>query len=72
VEKQVAILYVATKGQLDEHPDEPRQGVRRRASTASGSSSRRSHEARPHEGLDDEITGGLDSAVAAYRMTFLA
>jgi F-type H+-transporting ATPase subunit alpha len=73
VEKQVAILYVATKGQLDDIPT-PRVkefeiGLYRFLETE-----------RPEileklgrtKALDDEITKGLDDAVAAYRTTFLA
>ena len=73
VEKQVAILYVATKGQLDDIPT-PRVkefeiGLYRFLETE-----------RPEileklgrtKALDDEITQGLDAAVAAYRTTFLA
>jgi F-type H+-transporting ATPase subunit alpha len=73
VEKQVAILYVATKGQLDDIPT-PRVkefeiGLYRFLEAE-----------RPEileklgrtKALDDEITKGLDDAVAAYRTTFLA
>ncbi len=73
VERQVAILYVATKGQLDDIPTnrvkEFEVGFYRFLETE-----------RPEileklgrtKALDDEITDGLDSAVAAYRTTFLA
>ncbi len=73
VEKQVAILYVATKGQLDDIPTarvkefeigfyrfleaEKPEVLKKLGST---------------KALDDEITKGLDDAVAAFRTTFLA
>jgi F-type H+-transporting ATPase subunit alpha len=73
VEKQVAILYVATKGQLDDIPTNRvmefeagfyrfLESERLEILTKLGRT----------KALDDEITEGLDSAVAAYRMTFLA
>ena len=73
VEKQVAILYVATKGQLDDIPT-PRvkefevgfyrflEAERPAVLEKLGST----------QALDDEITKGLDDAVAAYRTTFMA
>jgi F-type H+-transporting ATPase subunit alpha len=73
VEKQVAILYVATKGQLDDIPTN-------RVKEFEAGFYRFLESEQPEiltklgrtKALDDEITGGLDSAVAAYRMTFLA
>jgi F-type H+-transporting ATPase subunit alpha len=73
VEKQVAILYVATKGQLDDIPTN-------RVKEFESGFYRFLESERPEilaklgrtKALDDEITEGLDSAVAAYRMTFLA
>ena len=73
VEKQVAILYVATKGQLDDIPT-PRvkefevgfyrflEAEKPEVLQKLGST----------KALDDEITKGLDDAVAAFRTTFLA
>ena len=73
VEKQVAILYVATKGQLDDIPT-PRvkefevgfyrflEAERPAVLEKLGST----------QALDDEITKGLDDAVTAYRTTFMA
>jgi F-type H+-transporting ATPase subunit alpha len=73
VEKQVAILYVATKGQLDDiatpRVKEFEIGFYRFLEAE-----------RPEildklgrtGALDDEITTGLDDAVAAFRTTFLA
>jgi F-type H+-transporting ATPase subunit alpha len=73
VEKQVAILYVATKGQLEDIPT-PRvkefevgfyrflEAERPAVLEKLGST----------QALDDEITKGLDDAVAAYRTTFMA
>jgi F-type H+-transporting ATPase subunit alpha len=73
VEKQVAILYAATKGQLDDIPTN-------RVKEFEVGFYRFLESERPEilaklgrtKALDDEITEGLDSAVAAYRMTFLA
>jgi F-type H+-transporting ATPase subunit alpha len=73
VEKQVAILYVATKGQLDDIPTN-------RVKEFEAGFYRFLESERPEilaklgstKALDDEITEGLDSAVTAYRKTFLA
>jgi F-type H+-transporting ATPase subunit alpha len=73
VEKQVAILYVATKGQLDDIPTP-------RVKEFEAGFYRLLEAERPEileklgrtKALDDEITKGLDDAVAAYRATFLA
>ncbi len=73
VEKQVAILYVATKGQLDDIPT-PRvrefeagfyrflEAEQPEILAAIGST----------KALADDTAAALDSAVAAYRQTFLA
>ena len=73
VEKQVAILYVATKGQLDDIPTP-------RVKEFEAGFYRFLEAEQPEileklgrtKALDDEITKGLDDAVAAYRTTFLA
>jgi F-type H+-transporting ATPase subunit alpha len=73
VEKQVAILYVATKGQLDDIPTP-------RVKEFEAGFYRFLEAEQPEvleklgrtNALDDEITKGLDDAVAAYRTTFLA
>ncbi len=73
VEKQVAILYVATKGQLDDIPTP-------RVKEFEAGFYRFLESERPeilktlgrHEGPRRRIAAGLDSAVAAYRATFLA
>jgi F-type H+-transporting ATPase subunit alpha len=73
VEKQVAILYVATKGQLDDIPTP-------RVKEFEAGFYRLLEAERPEileklgrtKALDDEITKALDDAVAAYRTTFLA
>jgi len=73
VEKQVAILYVATKGQLDDIPTP-------RVKEFEAGFYRFLEAEQPEileklgrtKALDDEITKGLDDAVAAYRATFLA
>jgi len=73
VEKQVAILYVATKGHLDDIPTP-------RVKEFEAGFYRLLEAERPEileklgrtKALDDEITRGLDDAVAAYRATFLA
>ena len=73
VEKQVAILYVATKGQLDDVPTP-------RVKEFEAGFYRLLEAERPEileklgrtKALDDEITKGLDDAVAAYRTSFLA
>jgi F-type H+-transporting ATPase subunit alpha len=73
VEKQVAILYVATKGQLDDIPTP-------RVKDFESGFYRFLEAEKPEvleklgrtKALDDEITKGLDDAVAAYRTTFLA
>ncbi len=73
VEKQVAILYVATKGQLDDIPTP-------RVKEFEAGFYRFLEAERPEiletvgrtKALDDESAAGLDSAVAAYRATFLA
>jgi F-type H+-transporting ATPase subunit alpha len=73
VEKQVAILYVATKGHLDDIPTP-------RVKEFEAGFYRLLEAERPEileklgrtKALDDEITQGLDDAVAAYRTTFLA
>ncbi len=73
VEKQVAILYVATKGQLDDIPTP-------RVKEFEAGFYRFLEAERPEvleklgrtKALDDEITKGLDDAAAAYRTTFLA
>src|SRR5674476_1092306 len=73
VEKQVAILYVATKGQLDDIPTP-------RVKEFEVGFYRFLEAEQPEilenlgrtNALDDEITKGLDDAVAAYRTTFLA
>ena len=72
VEKQVAILYVATKGQLDDIPTP-------RVKEFEAGFYRLLEAERPEileklgrtKALDDEITKALDEAVAAYRTTFL-
>jgi len=73
VEKQVAILYVATKGQLDDIPT-PRvkdfeSGFYRFLEAEKPEALEKLGRTKA---LDDEITKGLDDAVAAYRTTFLA
>ncbi len=73
VEKQVAILYVATKGKLDDIPTN-------RVKEFEVGFYRFLESEQPEilvklgrtKALDDEITEGLDSAVTAYRLTFLA
>jgi len=73
VEKQVAILYVATKGQLDDIPTP-------RVKEFEAGFYRFLEAEQPEileklgrtKALDDEITKGLDDAVAAFRTTFLA
>jgi F-type H+-transporting ATPase subunit alpha len=73
VEKQVAILYVATKGQLDDIPTP-------RVKEFEAGFYRFLEAEQPEilekvgrtKALDDETSTGLDSAVAAYRTTFLA
>ena len=73
VEKQVAILYVATKGQVDDIATP-------RVKEFEAGFYRYLEAERPEildklgttKALDDEITKGLDDAVAAYRTTFLA
>jgi F-type H+-transporting ATPase subunit alpha len=73
VEKQVAILYVATKGQLDDIPTP-------RVKEFEAGFYRFLEAEQPEilekvgrtKALDDESAAGLDSAVAAYRATFLA
>ncbi len=73
VEKQVAILYVATKGQLDDIPTprvkEFEAGLYRYLETEKPEVLEKLGRTKD---LDDEITKGLDDAVAAYRTTFLA
>jgi F-type H+-transporting ATPase subunit alpha len=73
VEKQVAILYVATKGQLDDIPTtrvkEFEVGFYRFLEAEKPEVLEKLGRTRT---LDDEITKGLDDAVAAYRTTFLA
>ena len=73
VERQVAILYVATKGQLDDIPTP-------RVKEFETGFYRFIEAERPEifeklgatKALDDEITTGLDDAVAAFRASFLA
>jgi len=73
VEKQVAILYVATKGQLDDIPTprvkEFEVGFYRFLEAEKPEVLEKLGRTKT---LDDEITKGLDDAVAAYRTTFLA
>jgi F-type H+-transporting ATPase subunit alpha len=73
VEKQVAILYVATKGQLDDIPTlrvkEFEAGFYRFLEAEKPEVLQKLGSTKA---LDDEITKGLDDAVAAYRTTFLA
>ena len=73
VEKQVAILYVATKGQLDDIPTprvkEFEAGFYRFLEAEQPDVLEKLGRTKA---LDDEITKGLDDAVAAYRTTFLA
>jgi F-type H+-transporting ATPase subunit alpha len=73
VEKQVAILYVATKGQLDDIPTlrvkEFEAGFYRFLEAEKPEVLQKLGSTKA---LDDEITKGLDEAVAAYRTTFLA
>jgi F-type H+-transporting ATPase subunit alpha len=73
VEKQVAILYVATKGQLDDIPTprvkEFETGFYR---LLEGERPEILEKLGRTKALDDEITKGLDDAVAAYRTSFLA
>jgi F-type H+/Na+-transporting ATPase subunit alpha len=73
VEKQVAILYVATKGQLDDIPTprvkEFEAGFYRFLEAEQPDVLEKLGRTKA---LDDEITRGLDDAVAAYRTTFLA
>ncbi len=73
VEKQVAILYVATKGQLDDIPTlrvkEFEAGFYRFLEAEKPEVLQKLGSTKA---LDDEITKGLDEAVAAYRATFLA
>jgi F-type H+-transporting ATPase subunit alpha len=73
VEKQVAILYVATKGQLDDIPTprvkEFEVGFYRFLEAEKPEVLEKLGRTKT---LDDEIIKGLDDAVAAYRTTFLA
>ena len=73
VEKQVAILYVATKGQLDDIPTprvkEFETGFYRLLEAEHPEILEKLGRTKA---LDDEITKGLDDAVAAYRTSFLA
>jgi len=73
VEKQVAILYVATKGQLDDIPTprvkEFELGFYRFLEAEHPEVLEKLGRMKA---LDDEITQGLDDAAAAYRATFLA
>jgi F-type H+-transporting ATPase subunit alpha len=73
VEKQVAILYVATKGQLDDIPTprvkEFEVGFYRFLEAEHPEVLEKLGRTKA---LDDEITKGLDDAAAAYRTTFLA
>jgi F-type H+-transporting ATPase subunit alpha len=73
VEKQVAILYVATKGQIDDIPTprvrEFEAGFYRFLEAEHPAVLEKLGRTKT---LDDEITKGLDDAVAAYRTTFLA
>ncbi len=73
VERQVAILYAATKGQLDDIPTP-------RVREFETGFYRFLEAERPEilqklgatKALDDEISKGLDDAIAAYRSSFLA
>jgi len=73
VEKQVAILYAATKGAVDDIPTprvkEFEAGYYRFLETERPDLLRKLGETKA---LDDEIAAGLDEAVAAFRATFLA
>ncbi len=73
VEKQVAILYVATKGQLDDIPTprvkEFEVGFYRFLEAEQPEVLEKLGRTKA---LDDEIAKGLDDAVAAFRTTFLA
>ncbi|NJD28721.1 MAG: F0F1 ATP synthase subunit alpha [Chloroflexi bacterium] len=73
VEKQVAILYVATKGHLDDVPTprvkEFESGFYRFLETEHPDVL---EELGKTKALSEEITAGLDAAVAEYRKSFLA
>src|SRR2546422_1806878 len=73
VEKQVAILYAATKGQLDDIPTprvkEFESGLYRFLETEHPDILK---ELAADGGLSDEIAAALDEAVAAYRQVFVA
>jgi F-type H+/Na+-transporting ATPase subunit alpha len=73
VEKQVAILHAATKGAVDDIPTprvkEFEAGYYRFLETERPELLRKLGETKT---LDDEISSGLDEAVAAFRATFLA
>ncbi len=73
VEKQVAILYAATKGAVDDIPTprvrEFEAGYYRFLEAERPELLAKLGETRT---LDDEIAQGLDDAVAAYRASFLA
>ena len=61
------------EGPARRHPDAAGQGVRGRLlPVPRGGAAGDPREAGPTKALDDEITKGLDDAVAAYRTTFLA
>jgi F-type H+-transporting ATPase subunit alpha len=73
VEKQVAILHAATKGAVDDIPTprvkEFEAGYYRFLETERPELLRKLGETKT---LDDEISAGLDEAIAAFRATFLA
>jgi F-type H+/Na+-transporting ATPase subunit alpha len=73
VEKQVAILYAATKGQLDDIPTprvkEFESGMYRFLETEHPDILKK---LAADGGLTDEIAAALDEAVAAYRQVFVA
>jgi len=73
VEKMVAILYVVTKGHLDDVPTPRIRGFEQRFYRFLDAE-RADLMARlaDTKALDDEIVAGLEDAVRAFRETFLA